>query len=225
MGHVVVCGLGQVGYRVSSLLLRLGREVTVVTSEARQSFVEDLTARGAQIVFMDARDTTALQRADVNSAEALIACTSSDLTNIEIALDARSIAPKLRIVARIFDQTLGEQLRDSMGIDLCLAMSTIAAPRFAAEALEDHVIGHFDHAGTSYSVQLGATGDIPIEPNQFISVKPNRNAFERHRIRRAGKLATILKEIPRSLLYMSVAILLLAIISTAVFSYAMKLPM
>lgn len=208
---------------MSSLLLRLGKQVHIVTSEARPSFVEDLTKRGAAISFTDARDVTSLLNAGLLEAEALIACTSSDLTNIEIALDARSVAPNLRIVARIFDQTLGEQLKESMGIDLCLAMSTIAAPRFAAEALKEHVIGHFDLAGQNYAVHLGSDGDLDIGNGRFVSVQKQATALDRHRVRRAGQLSTLLAQIPRSLLHLMLAILALTVLSTAIFCSAMGL--
>jgi glutamate dehydrogenase/leucine dehydrogenase len=41
---VLVCGLGQVGYRAALLLLRLGETAVVVTEEAREGRV--VSARG-----------------------------------------------------------------------------------------------------------------------------------------------------------------------------------
>jgi len=38
MAHFIVCGMGQSGYRIVNLLLRLGERVTVVAQEARDEW-------------------------------------------------------------------------------------------------------------------------------------------------------------------------------------------
>jgi Trk K+ transport system NAD-binding subunit len=143
MSHFIVCGLGQVGYRVTNLLLDLGESVTVVTVGSQDEWVRTVCERGARLIHGDARDDKILGQADLTSAQALLACTSNDLTNIQIAMDARHLAPDLRIIARIFEQELARQVQQSIGIHAALAMSMLAAPAFAVSAFGDRITTEF----------------------------------------------------------------------------------
>lgn len=144
---MIVCGLGQVGYRVANLLLAAGEPFVVVTDTIRSEWRRELTGRGVAIIDGDARDSGVLEAAGLLEAKALLACTSGDLTNIEIALDAKRVRPDLPIVARMFDQTLAAQLATHLGIQRALAMSVVAAPAFASAAFGDHVAAEFDIDG------------------------------------------------------------------------------
>ena len=114
-GHFVVCGMGQVGYRVVQLLLRLGESVTVVTVQPRPEWIEAIRAGGATVHLGDARDRDRLLAAGLLEARALLALTSQDLVNIEVALDARQLRADLPVVIRVFDPTLAQQL-DAQGL-------------------------------------------------------------------------------------------------------------
>jgi Trk K+ transport system NAD-binding subunit len=150
--HVIVCGLGQVGYRVVDLLLRLGEQVAVITLESRPHWLRDVQERGAVVIVGDARDDSTLMQANVVGAHALIACADQDLVNLEVSLDARKISPTIRIVARLFDQNLARRLEESLGIDRALAMSVLASPAFAAAAFGDEVLGAFQIEGRPFLV-------------------------------------------------------------------------
>jgi Trk K+ transport system NAD-binding subunit len=151
-GHTIVCGLGQVGYRVANLLLALGADITVITEAARNEWMRDAIQRGVQVVIGDARDERLLEEAGLLEAASLIACTSSDVVNIEIALDAKRIRPDMTVVARLYDQTLARRMEATIGLDRAMAMSVIAAPAFAAAALGDHVTGEFQVGDARYFI-------------------------------------------------------------------------
>ena len=85
LSHVIVCGLGQVGYRVTMLLLQMGESVTVVAEVARSEFEREIRELGASVIIGDARDSLILLEAKIDIAKALISVTDSDLTNIEIS--------------------------------------------------------------------------------------------------------------------------------------------
>src|SRR5947209_6066903 len=120
-GHVIVCGLGRVGYRVIDLLWRLGESVSVITMGGRDEWKRELVDRGMSVIEGDARDDKLLIEAGIATAGALIATTGQDLLNIEIALDAKRLNPDLPLILRIFDQTLGQQLES--GFDIRCALS------------------------------------------------------------------------------------------------------
>src|SRR5438105_24377 len=100
-GHVIVCGLGHVGFRIVELLARLGERFAVVAGETRSEWIEALRGWGALIVTGDARDTRRLAEAGLAEARALVAATNHDVVNVEIALDARAQRPDLALVARL----------------------------------------------------------------------------------------------------------------------------
>lgn len=150
--HGMICGLGQVGYRVALLALQAGHHITVVTFKARPEWERELRAAGARIFFGDARDEDFLVSAGLRQVDWLISATSNDLTNIEIALDAKRLHPTVRTVARAFDQYLASRLESNFGIDRVLAMSKLAAPAFISSAFGDELVATFKWGQDRYGV-------------------------------------------------------------------------
>src|SRR5580704_1940203 len=99
------------------LLARLGEDVTVVTFNSREEFSDLVAEAGFKIVYGDARNERNLVDAGIGGAAAIVICSDDDLANMEIALDARRLNPKVRVVVRIFDQILARRLEDFAGID------------------------------------------------------------------------------------------------------------
>lgn len=162
-GHCIVCGMGDVGYRVAELLRRLGEEVVVLTLQAREERRRMAEALGIRVVMGDARVDQNLHEAGLASAKLLIAATDQDLVNLEAALDARRARPDMPVVIRLFDQGLASQLEGTLELQRALATSALAAPSFAAAALGEAVLGTFSIQGTSFVVgrHLGKGGPLP----------------------------------------------------------------
>lgn len=151
-GHCIVCGMGDVGYRVAELLHRLGEKVVVVTLQVREERRRTAESLGIRIVTGDARVDQNLHDAGLAEARLLIAATDQDLANIEVALDARRLRPEMPVVIRLFDQGLARQLEGMLDLQRALGMSALAAPSFAAAALGEAVLGTFSLQGTAYVV-------------------------------------------------------------------------
>jgi Trk K+ transport system NAD-binding subunit len=132
--HVIVCGLGHVGYRCLCLLSRLGERAVVITREAGETWRVAATSQFTVLVG-DARDERLLCEAGIARAKAIIVVTDDDLANVSIALDARRLNPALAITVRLFDNALAAQLEKSVQIDRALSASALAAPAFVAAAL------------------------------------------------------------------------------------------
>lgn len=141
--HVIVCGLGHVGYRVVIELGKFDTEVTVVEQDADGPFVNLVNDMGIPILFEDARKAGVLAKAGLDRAVAVIACTDDDLSNVEIALDARETRPDIRVVLRLFDQSLASKIVNSFDIDSAFSASALAAPAFAAAAVDPSVQDSF----------------------------------------------------------------------------------
>ncbi len=161
-GHVIVCGMGDVGYRVVELLHRLGETVRVVTQQVRQERRQAAEARGIRVLVGDARSEEHLVELGLADARALLAATDNDLANIEIALDARRRRPDLPIVLRLFDQELARQLEPVLEVRRALNMSALAAPSFAAAALGDAILVSFPLGGEPFVIGRHALAGGPL---------------------------------------------------------------
>jgi Trk K+ transport system NAD-binding subunit len=151
-GPIIVCGMGDVGFRVVELLHRLGESVVVVTEEAREERLQAAEAFGVKIFRGDARNERLLIEAGLASAGGVVAATDRDLVNIEVALDARRLRPDVPLVIRLFDQDLARQLESTLGLQGALGMSSLAAPSFAAAAMGDSILVSFTVDGVPYVV-------------------------------------------------------------------------
>jgi len=132
--HVVVCGLGKVGYRLVLQLLKMKQEVVGVERDPQAVFLERIHREGVPVLVGDARNRDLLEKAGVKAASAVIACTEDDLTNLEIALESRELAPGIKVVMRMFDQQLADRVSRGFGIHTAFSTSALAAPALAAAA-------------------------------------------------------------------------------------------
>mgnify|MGYP003907358231 CR=1 FL=1 len=73
------------------------------------------------------------------TARAVIAVTSNDLINLEVALLVRELNSKQRVVLRLSDAALAQTLREAADIRFALSVPVLAAPAFVASLLGDRV--------------------------------------------------------------------------------------
>jgi len=132
--HIVVCGLGRVGYQVVRVLLRLGEDVIGVECNTECELLDELRQMGVPILLGDARQSETLEQARVEDASAIVVCTEDDLSNLAIALGARELKPGIKVVMRMFDGQLAQKVRSGFGIHTAFSTSALAAPVFAAAA-------------------------------------------------------------------------------------------
>ncbi len=140
-GHVVLCGLGTVGFRVLEELVAAGEQVFVIERDPAGEFVARARELGAEVLIGDARTENLLRSLNVASARAVLVVTDDDLANLEIAMDVREIRADVPIILRLFDQRLAQKVRQTMNIQVSLSTSMVAAPLFASAALDTHVVG------------------------------------------------------------------------------------
>jgi Trk K+ transport system NAD-binding subunit len=158
--HIIVCGMGKVGYRVTRQLLDFGREVVGIESDPQGRFVEKARALEIPLIIANARRSENLIKAGVERADAIIPCTNDELTNLDIALDARELNPGIKVVMRMFDHDLAKRVEKGFGIHTAFSTSALAAPIFAAAAMRLN-IKHSLYVGR----QLLHLGDLTVEPD------------------------------------------------------------
>lgn len=136
--HVVVCGLGHVGYRVVQALQQLGRPIVAIEAKD-ESFIEHVRVLGIPVIQGDARRDDLLLQAGIEHARAVVCATDNDLVNLEVAIDSKKVNPKIRVVLRMFDQGLATKVGGVLDLDETFSTSALAAPLVALQATEQGV--------------------------------------------------------------------------------------
>jgi Trk K+ transport system NAD-binding subunit len=133
--HVIVAGLGRVGYRVVGLLRDLDVPVVGIEEQAESPF-RSAVADTTPVLTGNARLVENLERAGVRQARALVACTDDDLTNLAACLEARRCHGTVTTVARVGDDELADRLGPAFGLDLVASTTRVAASAFIAAATD-----------------------------------------------------------------------------------------
>jgi TrkA family protein len=133
--HVVVVGLGQVGYRLCTLLRECGIPVVVVEADEDDESVGHARRDKLPIVIGRGADPVVLRRLSLDRARALAAVTPDDLTNVEVAMTARSLAEDLRVVLRAGDGEVAQETGSLFRIGHVIDVHRVAAALIAARAL------------------------------------------------------------------------------------------
>jgi Trk K+ transport system NAD-binding subunit len=193
--HVVVCGLGNVGFRTVEHLVHHGVKVATVDLEGRGRFVQLLRHMGIPVLVGDALLPDNLRLLCVDRARAVIATTQDDVTNLEMMIASRELNPNVRLVARVFDPRLAQRAQERFEIHACRSVSALAAPFFAGSALGADVNTVIRRKGRTWviaeaEVEAGAAADgmtlaelekgghihlVAVRANEQESWKPERD--------------------------------------------------
>jgi hypothetical protein len=134
----VVCGSDALAFRLASELVAMpGAEVTVVTPATAADADEPSPARvpGVIVVHASHLDRDVCRQIDLPHVDALALVDQNDGGNVNAALVAREYAPAVRLVIRIFDETLAESMHERLEDCAVLSSTAVAAPAFLAAAL------------------------------------------------------------------------------------------
>jgi hypothetical protein len=115
--HVIICGLGQKGFRLANQFLQSGVSVVVIEANERNEWIENVRSAGGVVINGDAGDPELLAKVKLNQAQCLIAVVGDDGKNAEIAVLAEEISQSrtsgtLTCTIHIFDAQLWRLLRE-----------------------------------------------------------------------------------------------------------------
>lgn len=133
--HIILIGLGHLGYRVVTRLHDIGKEMVVVELNPKLDLLEHVQSLAIPVLVEDATRERVLEAAGVRRATTLILCTQNDSLNLEIAVKARNLNPDIRVVIRIFDDDFAQSLNRQFGFK-ALSATGMAAPVFASSAAD-----------------------------------------------------------------------------------------
>jgi Trk K+ transport system NAD-binding subunit len=138
--HIVLVGLGTVGTGVLRQLRDLGLDVVAIDRNPEAGGVKVAQRLGVPFILGDAALDETLRAASIATSKALVVVSTDDITNLQAALNARSINPTLRVVLRLFDDDFARRVQIAFNINVSRSVSRLAAPAFAAAMLERDVI-------------------------------------------------------------------------------------
>ena len=139
-GHVVVCGLGNIGFRCVEELVRLGVKVVAIEKVNDSPFAATVRRMGVAVIVGDATVAAVLKQARADKARAVIAAIDAELLNLEIALLVRELNPTQRLVVRITDPDFAQAVRTAANIRYAVSPPALAARAFVTALLGDRVL-------------------------------------------------------------------------------------
>jgi TrkA family protein len=158
--HVVVVGLGQVGFRLCELFRNLGVPVLALEQNPDAKNIPRAKDQRLPVVVGSGASARLLRRLSIRTARALAAVTSDEVENIAIAVAARGVRDDLQIALRAGDGDATTETESLFRIGVIRDVYRIAGTALAAAVLGHDVDEAFPYEGTMYLVD----GSGGIEP-------------------------------------------------------------
>ncbi|MER5708578.1 NAD-binding protein [Streptomyces sp. NPDC002122] len=146
-GHVVLLGLGKIGTRVLARLRELDIPVVCVEEDPEARGIPLARGLGIPVILGDVTEDGVLESAKVHRAHALLALTSSDTTNLEATLYARTVKPDLRVALRLYDDDFATAVYRTLraahpeALTRSRSVTHLAAPAFAGAMMGRQILG------------------------------------------------------------------------------------
>ena len=140
--HFIICGAGRVGRSVARELL--SKPASFVVIDNNQDKMQKLDPSWL-VLFGDATQEATLRQANIENARGLVAAATTDAINVYIVLTARTLNPKLKIIARASEEDAEKHLRTA-GADTVISPYIFAGHRIAQSFLRPNVIDFIDVA-------------------------------------------------------------------------------
>lgn len=131
--HIILVGFGHLGYRVALTLHGMGKQIVVIEQNPKVDTLNEAKKLGIPVITDDGSRASTLEGANLKQARTIILASQNDSMNLQIALKARSINQKIKVVMRIFDDDFAHALQEQFGF-IALSATEMAAPVFAAAA-------------------------------------------------------------------------------------------
>ena len=133
--RIIVCSLGRTGYKIFRLLRQQGALVVGVHHQAIPG------ERAGDVIIGDLHAASTLKAAGIQQANTLVIAGEDDALNLWIVMQARVLNPRIRIINRFFNTSLGERLDYTLPDHLSMSVAGLAAPVFSFAALGNKAIG------------------------------------------------------------------------------------
>lgn len=154
--HAVLVGHGRVGSLVAETLQKARQPYLVI--EERQVIVEQLRARGVDVIAGNAAQPGLLEAANVASARWLISAIPNPFESGNLIEQAHAINPRLEIIARAHSDAEVDYLK-KFGADLI-----IMGEREIARGISDHILSRIDAPAAPVADQSQNARQVDSKP-------------------------------------------------------------
>jgi Trk K+ transport system NAD-binding subunit len=163
-GHIIVCGLRNLGYRIIEQFLEVETPLSlvVIDNEPDPRFALEIEYRQVPLLRLDSRVEKVLLQASVTKARALIAVLD-DLRNLETILEAKRLVPQLQVVASCSSPQVGVLIKHLPNCQL-LNPWELTAPSFVNASLPDQLLHLFRIKDKRVNEEVAVVRD---QPNQL----------------------------------------------------------
>jgi voltage-gated potassium channel len=149
--HVVLVGLGHLGYRVVVQLININEDVVVIEQNPQAHLLENIRQMNIPFIQDDGTREVTLISAGIQKAKTIILCTQNDAMNLQMATKARSLNPKIQVIIRIFDDDFAHLLEEQFNFR-AFSATGMAAPIFAACAANIEITPPISIEGQPHSL-------------------------------------------------------------------------
>jgi Trk K+ transport system NAD-binding subunit len=236
----IICGIEHIGIRVIDFLLSRNENVSLITLDSNELLLRGIKERVSLCVHGDARFEEILEQAGARSADVLMALTGNDVTNFGISSAARKINDKLRVITRLSAENINRDIETVFNIDRALSSTVIAAPSFASACISDVVLHAFSYrdsfwyisrlkntesmSKSKHTVKISnVSGDLVLSRDKTLLRQLHNNIRNSSRVKLelfSGtklKMPLFLKWIPKGIVLVALAYLLLVGLSALLF--------
>ncbi|MBS1767232.1 MAG: potassium channel protein [Acidobacteria bacterium] len=151
--HIIVCGLGKMGFQAAWELKQAGVPFVIVEADATKGRTNP-RMMNELILHGNALNELVLEKAGISRAKGLISALASDADNVLVVLTARQMNPTMPIIARNAKLGTERQLK-AAGANHIVSPYEIGGRRMAGLLLNPDVMRFFDVVLDQDQVELG----------------------------------------------------------------------
>ncbi|MEO1622181.1 MAG: potassium channel family protein, partial [Cyanobacteria bacterium J06632_3] len=139
--HYILCGFGRTGQQIAEDFAQ--QKIPFVIVDAEAEAIQQAQSLGFVAVQGDATSDDTLHLLNIESAVCLVSALTSDAENLYTVLSARTLNPKMRIVARASSREAIQKLQ-RVGANTVISPYLTGGKRMAAAALRPQVMDFMD---------------------------------------------------------------------------------
>jgi len=153
VGHVIVCGLHDIGLRTVEQLQLAGARVVVLDDAVDERFARLTRAWGVPTLPRGAHLSEPLFDAGIAGAAAVVCAEATDLRTLETVLLVRDLRPDVRVVAHLDNPAVAHAVEEVTGAATVLDVASLFAP-----AVVEVCLGRRAH-----DIELASTRFVTVE--------------------------------------------------------------
>ncbi|MEW5692750.1 MAG: potassium channel protein [Candidatus Hydrogenedentota bacterium] len=141
--HIIVCGVGRVGYYAVSELSRINIPVVIIDTNQDNLSRAETNFSSIIALYGNATEEKTLIDAGVKLARGLIATLSTDADNLFLLVTAKALNPNLPVIARAIDDKAIDKFKRA-GADKVVSPNVLGGLRMASIAVRPTVVNFLD---------------------------------------------------------------------------------